>query len=111
MTRSYQRISEIFSFEFADNELLPFIRTSFKADVASVGGFRDVLATNLSTYIDEAIKSVTEGEISNEESLFETTRILGYPRFHSKRIESLCKLNKIRKILNHSMIKLRAIRI
>lgn len=87
-----------FSFEFTHNELLPFIRTSFESDVANVSGLRDVLATNISTFIDKAIKTETLDEISIEDSLFEVTKILGYPRFDSKRILSLANSIKSKSV-------------
>ena len=77
------------SFEFPSDELLPSIRTSFESDIANVSGFRDVLATNLSVFIDKSIQSNTRGEVSNSESAYEVTRILSSPRFNSERISLL----------------------
>ncbi len=77
------------SFEFPNDELLPSIRTSFESDIANVSGFRDVLATNLSVYVDNSIQSNTSGEVSTSESAYEVARILSYPRFNSERISLL----------------------
>ena len=77
------------SFEFPNNELLPAIRTSFDSDVAKVSGFRDVLTTNLESYIYKSIKSVTEDNLSVSDATDEVVRILSYPRFNLERISVL----------------------